>query len=84
MFTTSIHKEMTCPLWNEKISIEAKYYYPNQTGVPARLTRIICPIKQNLSLPASKRNDFFTHFPYCDMQNCKCLDKNNFDQFLKD
>lgn len=77
MITTSITKQMICPIWKEAISIEAKYYYPDETNCSARLVQVICPIKQNLSLPASKRNDIFMRFPYCDMENCQCLEKNN-------
>lgn len=73
-YYTTIHRKCRCPLWLENISIEAKYYFLDDTQeYLAKFSRATCPIVENLRLPLHKQNKEFSFFRYCNVDDCPCL-----------
>lgn len=77
-YYTIVGKNVTCPHWNEKITLKGKYLLSSDTD-EAKFLNSTCPIVENSKKPLVKQvNDF---------KLLRCPNKNNrcdlLDQFKK-
>ncbi|PXV85130.1 hypothetical protein C8E03_11954 [Lachnotalea glycerini] len=77
-YYTIVGKTVTCPHWNEKITLKGKYLLSSDTDI-AKFLYATCPIVENSKLPLSKQINNF--------KLLRCPNKDNrcelLDQFKK-
>ncbi len=75
IYTTTVHKTVTCPKWNTEIQLCGKYHLPdNITPHPeATFMYATCPIVENLNLPSSKQDKKYSLYRFCDKYPCELL-----------